>query len=243
MSTNKVDNIENIEHYMLYSRSAIVQKLRQLGKKNSLITIHFDGLSMLSTVIDVLSERDLLVLDYGADEALNQKLIKNNKAVIKADYDGIISQFTVHDIQKARLLGNETFACALPEEMLWVQRRESYRVKVPLSEKVICEVNHSNNNYVRYPVLDISQGGIALFDANDELELEPGNIFENCKLSLGKHNTSYIDLEIRNHIDINPHDASKGTRCGCAFLNISGAFESSLQKFINMVEMQQKRTV
>lgn len=241
MGTLKVDNIENMEHYTLYGRGEIMQKLRQLGKKNSLISLHFGEQSMLSTVVDVLADKNLLVLDYGGNEELNQKLLKHNRAVIKTDYDGITAQFTIKDIRKARLQGKASFACPLPENVLWVQRREFYRVRIPLSETVTCELIHGDDNRTEYPVLDISTGGIALFDKNDELELEPGNIFHNCKLNLAEYGSTLINLEIRNHIPVNSYEDSEGTRCGCAFLNLSGDFEVCVQKFINMVDLQQKR--
>ena len=227
---------------MLYGRGEIMQKLRQLGKKNSLITLHFNDQTMLSTVVDVLSDKNLLVLDYGGDEELNQKLLKHDRAVVKTDYDGITAQFTIKGIRKARLQGKPSFACPLPESVLWVQRREFYRVKVPLSEKVTCELIHGDNNRTEYPVLDISGGGIALFDLNHELELEPGTVFHNCKLTLGDHDAALLNLEVRNIIPINPYEPSEGRRCGCAFLNLSGDFEHSVQKFINIVDQQQKRT-
>ena len=240
-TTQKIDSIENMEHYMLYSRGEIIQKLRQLGKKNSLISLHFGGHSMLSTVVDVLTDKSLLVLDYGGNEEINQKLLKHNKATVKTDYDGITAQFSVKDIRKARLQGKASFACPLPESVLWVQRREFYRVRIPLSEVVTCELIHGDNNRTEYPVLDISTGGIALFDLNDELELEPGNIFHNCKLTMGDHSTAIINIEIRSHIAKNPNDPSEGKRCGCAFLNLTGNVESDVQKFINIVDLQQNR--
>ena len=241
MDTPKIDNIENMEHYMLYGRGEIMQKLRQLGKKNSLISLHFNDNSMLSTVVDVLADKNLLVIDYGGNEELNQKLLKHNRAIVKTNYDGITAQFTIKDIRKARLQGKSSFACTLPDSVLWVQRREFYRVRIPLSETVTCELIHGDNNQTEYPVLDISTGGIALFDKDDELELEPGSVFNNCKLKLGEHGTAFINLEIRNHILKNPNEASEGSRCGCAFLNLTGDFETSVQKFINLVDMQQKR--
>ena len=241
MDTPKIDSIENLEHYMLYGRGEIMQKLRQLGKKHSLISLHFNDFSMLSTVVDVLADKNLLVLDYGSNEDVNQRLLKHNRAVVKTDYDGIQAQFTIKDIRKARLQGKPSFACALPEDVLWVQRRELYRVKIPLSEVVTCELIHGDNNRTEYPVLDISAGGIALFDQNNELELEPGNIFHNCKLTMGDHSTVYINLEIRNHALKNPNDSDAGMRCGCAFLDLTGDAEISLQKFINVVDLQQKR--
>lgn len=241
VDTPKIDSIENMEHYMLYGRGEIMQKLRQLGKKHSLITLHFNESTMLSTVVDVLSDKNLLVLDYGGSEEMNEKLLKHNRAVVKTDYDGIQAQFTIKDIRKARLQGKASFACPLPEDVLWVQRREYYRVRIPLSEVVTCELIHGDNNRTEYPVLDISTGGIALFDKDDELELEPGNIFHNCKLTLGDHSSAYINLEIRNHILKNPNNPEEGTRCGCAFIDLTGDFEVDVQKFINIVDLQQKR--
>ena len=227
---------------MLYGRGEIMQKLRQLGKKNSLITLHFNEQSMLSTVVDVLADKNLLVLDYGGNEELNQKLLKYDRAVVKTDYDGITAQFSINDIRKARLQGKPSFACPLPESVLWVQRREFYRVRVPLSENVTCELIHGDNHRTEYPVLDISTGGIALLDKNAELELEPGNIFHNCKLTLGEHDSAFINLEVRNNIPVNSQDDSGDVRCGCAFLNLTGDFEGSVQRFINLVDQQQKRT-
>lgn len=227
---------------MLHGRGEIIQKLRQLGKKHSLISVYFNNRTMLSTVVDVLSDKNLLVLDYGADEELNQKLLKHNRAIVKTDYDGIKSQFTVTNIRKARLQGKPSFACDLPENVLWVQRREFYRVRIPLSESVSCELVHEDGTSTEYPVLDISTGGIGLFDKDDELDLEPGNIFNNCKLILGDHGAATVNLEIRNHILKDPNDPSKGTRCGCAFLNLSGDLEANVQRFINLVDQQQNRT-
>ena len=227
---------------MLYGRGEIMQKLRQLGKKNSLISLHFNDQTMLSTVVDVLSDKNLLVLDYGGDEELNQKLLKHDRAVVKTDYDGIKAQFSIKGIRKARLQGKPSFACPLPESVLWVQRREFYRVKIPLSETVTCELIHGDNNRTEYPVLDISGGGIALHDTNHELELEPGTVFHNCKLTLGNHDAAFINLEVRNLIPINSSAPSEGRRCGCSFLNLSGDFEASVQRFINLVDQQQKRT-
>ena len=243
MDKTKLDSIENMEHYMLYGRGEIIQKLRQLGKKNSLISIHFGELSMLSTVVEILSDKNLLVLDYGGNEELNQKLLKYNKATVKTDYDGITAQFSIKDIRKARLQGKASFACPLPENVLWVQRREFYRVRIPLNEVVTCELIHGDGEdaVTTYSVLDISTGGIALFDQNEELELEPGNTFYKCKLTMGEHFVTYVDLEIRNHMVKNPNDPSEGNRCGCAFLNLMGDGEIDVQKFINLVDLQQKR--
>ena len=197
---------------------------------------------MLSTVIDVMSDKNLLVLDYGGSEASNLRLLAKKRAIIKTDYDGITAQFNAENIKKARLQGQPIFACDLPEKLLWVQRREFYRVRIPLSEEVTCELIHGDENRTTYKVLDISTGGIGISDPNNELELEPGNEFHNCRLVLGEHAEALISLEVRNHIILDQSDLSKGTRCGLQFMKMPGDFETAIQKFINMVDLQQKRT-
>lgn len=226
---------------MLYRRGEIIQKLRQLSKKNSLMTLHFGENSMLSTVVDVLTDKSLLVLDYGGNEDLNQLLLKKDRAVVKTDLDGITAQFTISNIRKARLQGKPSFACPIPENILWVQRREFYRVKVPLSETVTCEIFHADGSSTLYPVLDVSTGGIGLLDKDNTFALETDTVFNSCKLSLGAHGSSVVSIEIRGLIPMNPNDSSAGTRCGCSFKNLSGEFETELQKFINFVDLQQKR--
>lgn len=227
---------------MLHSRGEIIQKLRQLGKNNSTIIIHFNGNAILSSVVDVLTDKNLLVLDCGVDEAINKKLTVNDHAIVKTDFQGITAQFSINNIRRARLKGNSCFACDLPDKVLWVQRREFYRVKIPLSMNVSCELIHGDNNRAVYPVLDVSTGGLALFDKNNELELEPGNLFHNSKLVLANEGESFINLEVRNHIQINQSDPAAGTRCGCAFINLTGDFASTLQRFINLVDIELKKT-
>lgn len=233
-----------MENYILYGRGEIIQKLRQLGKSKSTMSIHFSGETILSIVVDVLSEKNLLVIDYGVNEELNQKLISSEHAIIKTDYQGINAQFTIKNIRKALLQGTTSFSCPLPEEILWVQRREFYRVTIPMSQTVTCELIHGDNHRTIYQVLDISAGGIAILDKNNELELEPGNLFHNSKLVLSDEDgdTAYINLEIRNQIPVTKGKNAGDVRCGCAFLNVSGDFAAALQKYINLIDIQQNRS-
>lgn len=241
MDTAQIDNMENMENYILHGRGEIIQKLKQLVKTTTLVSIHFNGNMILTSVLDVLTDKNLVVLDFGADEAINNKLLECKRAVVKTSYQGITAQFTIDSPRKARLKGNLTFACPIPDSILWVQRRESYRVRIPLSEPITCKVFFSEEHQVTYRVMDISTGGLALFDTNNSLELEPGNIFNHCQLSLGSFGESNTTLEVRNHIVLDPKDLDKGTRCGCQFLNLSGDFSATLQKYINTIDIQQNR--
>lgn len=233
----QIDNIENQEKYLINSPGTIKQKLKQLAKNHAQLTINFaNGESFLTSVVDVLSVKNLLILDYGPNESQNEKLIETDRAVLQAKPDGITTQFTIQHIQRARIQGTLSFACPIPETLLWVQRREFYRVKVPLSETVFIEHENEAGKKLRYTVIDISVGGVAIKDFN--AALEPGDILHNCKLVLGDQAEGIVDLEIRDEI---PLDKDNGKRCGCMFLNLPGELEIEVQRFINYVDIQQKR--
>ena len=237
------DNIENYEQYLLYNKAAIVQKLRQLERGKNLITAHFGGgkHSFLTAVVDVLPDKDILVLDYSSDEKMNKELMKADRAVFKTQHLGITAQFTCTSFQKAKRYGKTAIACTLPDSLLWVQRREFYRVKVPLSDTVTCEIHTEGENF-SYPVLDISIGGIALHDAQEEgIEFESGQLYHGCKLVLGTHAEGVISLEVRNILPFTNKNNDNGRRIGCTFLDIGMDINTKIQRYIHLIETINQR--
>ncbi len=242
-SSQQKDNIENYEQYLLHGRGAIIQKLRQLGKSKNMITAHFGGgqYSMLTVVIDVLPDRDLLVLDYGANETINKKLLDTNRVVFKTQHDGITAQFTATRLQRCKLHGKTAFACPIPEDLLWVQRREFYRVRIPLGENVTCTLVNGENESVTYKVLDISISGLCLHNTSNKIQFEVEQTFSNCKLNLANHGTEAVNLIVRNVIPIKQDDPSAGERVGCCFANLASDLSANIQRYIHTIDALTRR--
>ena len=236
------DNIENYEQYLLYNKAAIVQKLRQLERSKNLISAYFGGgaHSFLTVVVDVIPERNILVLDYGADENLNKLLLQADRAVFKTQHLGITAQFTCSSFQKAKRHGKTAIACDLPDSLLWVQRREFYRVRVPMSETVTCEL-HTQEQSLVFPVLDISIGGIALHNLGQEIEFEEGQLYNSCKLILSTRAEGLTNLEVRNQLALNTNNVDNGERIGCAFLDVGMDTNTKIQRYIHLIETINQR--
>ena len=239
--TNKpsahIANIEDYDKYLLHSRGEIIQKLRQLGKDKNLVTAHIGSETVLTAVIDVLTDSDLLVLDYASNEKLNQKLINAKRVILHTHHKGITAQFTASNIKKARLKGNTVLACPLPENMLWVQRREAYRVRIPRSSHVTCEFFTEDKQSVECQLLDISATGFAISNENNKLKFMIGDIFQGCKIHLAEFGSGHVDIEIRNEIQV-----SDMLRIGCTFLNINTDMSSMVQRYIHMIDALQRKT-
>ncbi|MCW9024435.1 MAG: flagellar brake protein [Gammaproteobacteria bacterium] len=238
----KQGQVDNYEQYLLHNRAAIIQKLKQLSKSKSNITAHFGGgkYTLLTQVVDVLSDKDLVVLDYGSNETINKKLLEADRVVFKAQVDGITAQFNASKFQKAKLHEKPAFACPIPDSILWVQRRQYYRVRVPLTDKAICELAH-DDVLVPYSILDISIAGIALHIKDLEYALEAGMTFNNARLHLPDGETGSVNLEVVNQLPMKSDNPDAGERFGCQFQDISMDTSAKIQRYIYNIEQMNHR--
>lgn len=241
----QTDNIENAEKYLLQSRGEIIQKLRMLAKDKCLITAHFNAGqdSLITAVIDVLKEKELIALDYGSNEKVNQKLLTADRIVFKTQHHGITAQFSAKSIIKAKLKGQPVFAVPLPEDLLWVQRREYYRIRIPLGMPIECHHTDDDGETKVHTVIDISSGGLALADPDYYFDLEDaaGTVLQNCKISLPEFGEGLVGLEIRNQLPLKFDDPGAGQRIGCSFVSIGSDFEANIQRYIHHIEAQRKQ--
>jgi c-di-GMP-binding flagellar brake protein YcgR len=237
------NSLENMEQYLLHGRGSIIQKLRQLGKGKNMISVHFGGgkYSMLTLIVDVLSDRDLLVLDYGSNETINKKLLEAKRIVFKTQHEGITAQFTAKEIQRAKLHGKTAFACPIPETLLWVQRREYYRVRVPLGDKVSCELYSQDNETINFNVLDLSIGGLSLESSKTAIEFEPDQTFLNCKLVLSATGEGIVSLKVHNILPLKQDNPDAGNRIGCSYIDLSMDTSSSIQRYIHNIDAINRR--
>ncbi len=243
INSTEQSKVDNYEKYLLSSKAAIIQKLRQLAKSKSNITAHFGGgkYSMLTQIVDVLPDKDLVVLDYGSNEATNKKLLQSERTVFKTQHEGVIAQFSTDFLQKARLHGKPAFACAIPESLLWVQRREFYRVRIPLRDNVFCELIHDDEILIPYPVLDISIAGLAIRIEDFKYNIEAGMFFNGARLILPNEESGLVNIEIMNQLPLKQDNPEAGLRIGCAFHNISTDISSKIQRYIYDIELMNRQ--
>ena len=242
----RADSIEGQEQYYLKKRKAITQTLGLLARKKCLITAHFaDGKNpLLTLILDILSDKNLLILDYGPNEATNKKVLAAKNVKFASNYDGVKASFSAKKLVKAKYKGQPVFALPIPEALLWLQRRESYRIKVPRSEPVRCQISLDEDEPVNYSVLDISVGGIGVVDPDFNFHEGRGDVgsrLKNCNLVLPEVGEQSVTLEVRYYVAIDKHDRSAGQRVGFAFRDLNYAVESKIQQYMHMVELQRRR--
>lgn len=238
----RVHNVAADEAHLLNNRWAITQKLRLLAKKPDLITAFFNGgrESVLTAIVEVMPEQDLVLLDYGADEKSNARMIDSERVIFTGAHNGIAAQFSSTSVRRARFQGQTVFACTLPPSLLWRQRREFFRVRVPGNLPARCEMALSDDKPSRLPIVDISVGGVALLDEHSRPVFTKDARFTECELLLPDIGQINVALCVRYTLPLNRAHPEAGQRVGCSFGELSLDATAMVQRYIYLVDAQTK---
>ncbi len=240
-----LDNIADIEKYLLRSKGEIVQKLRLLSKSKSAISGYFNNGNdfFLTSIIEVLRDKNVLVLDITPDPELNKKITAASPIVFKAKHLGIAAQFKATNIQTAKFKNQQYFACAIPDDLLWVQRREHFRVHIPLSQNALVQIKTNQGDIKEYRIIDVSGGGIAIADESFTLNVEAGDEFNNVDLIFSNELSCTTDLTVQNTLPLHFNKPSAGQRIGCHFNALFADFAADLQRYINQLDSYYRKTL
>ena len=224
------------------ARAEIVGILRDLMHQNSLITVYFGPQQefFVTALLAIETDSGMLVFDCGADAKLNERLPKAPAARLETYVDRIRVEFSIGSIAPVDFEGKPAFRAPLPPSLLRIQRRETYRVHVPRSREIVCELPPANES--GQPVLahvrDISIGGVALVDFPAAMQLLPGTVFDRCALRLSPSEAIEAGIELVHIYRPQAAAPGRGQLVGCRFLRLTTTAEARIQRLINQLERE-----
>jgi len=131
--------------------------------------------------------------------------------------------------------------CAAPLE----QRREDYRVEVPVEDEVTCTLRFARKferpaYAVRLDLCDVSAGGLSLADYDRRLVDMVGFIVRDCELRLpGERKTVLVDLRLLRAQTEPLLNKLAVTRVSSQFLNLSDAASQAIRRYVSDVQRRQ----
>jgi len=232
--------IEGTEKYLLHKRREIIPLLKALAKKPDLITakIPESDHKVITAVLDILPNRDLIILDYGPNESLNKKLMAAERIVCTTHHEMVETRFNCSDILRVKYKGAPAFAAPIPASVLHLQRRQNFRIKPLMSHPAFITLIRDDAHPLKLKIIDIGAKGLSLEDKSLQLELSDGDQIENCKLTLPANPSVQVNLEIRYTTNTGSKEGQTAHRVGGKFINMKANDEFTLQRFINMVQME-----
>lgn len=219
--------------------------LQRLINARALLTIHEGGnIVLLSSILGFDNDANTLQLDTSADTNINQRALVMTGLQCSGNLERIEVRFPLGplrlDIQQTPAI----FVTTIPEHLTYLQRREYYRLLAPARDALNCEFHitdeHSGQaRLVQAPIIDISNGGVALrVPAGEEDLFLAGRHFEICRLRLP--NTGLVEgsLHIRH---VGQYSGNKGqvlNHVGCEWQSLNMGMQNLIQRYIMRVERE-----
>lgn len=229
--------------YRLDSQVEIIALLRSLQDERSQVVLHFSEHGyILSRVLDVEPQSGRLVLDFGPDQKANDALIAAGQAVAETNLHQVSIQFEVNAFRGVTLPDGPALEAALPECMLRLQRRETFRVPTPVVQPVTLLVPKQERcpRDVRMRIVDISAGGVGVVCDPAQFQPESGMVLRDCQIVLPDVGLLVADIEVRHVL---PHrDGNKEQwQCGMRFLALPPQMASFVQRFVMQLEREWRK--
>jgi c-di-GMP-binding flagellar brake protein YcgR len=246
-SQSPLIDLPDREKYLLTSRQDVITTLNDLSRKPDLITAYYNHghESIITTVVEVLPERDLVILECGPDARNNEQLLATGSTTCLSKHNEIDIRFQLTNLRSARYHGEQVFAAPIPESLLRLQRREYFRVHTPVMNPITCRFEGETGSKVQLtlelPLADISIGGLSMIDSTRRFNPEKGVLLEPCMLTFPDDGGEMeVILEVRGVFMHNKNEVQQVRRIGCAYSNLSTDKSSFIQRYINHLQITQK---
>jgi len=232
--------------YAIWSRSEILHILNAIVEQNVLVNLSTDktGDVFLSSIIDVDTVNNLLVMDPAQNRAVNERFASGQKVMFEAMLDQVRVYFTANRVWHCLHKGEAGLCMNIPESIVRLQRRDYFRVHLPSARPVMCAIpgqeEAGSGDWLATIVEDLSLGGMAIVCNEGEISADYGTKLQGCRFSLPDIGEIEADLEVRNITQIPLKKGGKRIRFGCQFTSLSGSVQTKLQRYIIKLECERR---
>lgn len=229
---------DDYSKYSVNRKTDIVHILRSIMKKGDLISASFGQGKhfMLTVIVGIDPDLNEVFLDFGSNDELNKIICESEKVIFVTVHDRVKVQFTVKRIEKTLFGGRNSFKIKLPESLVRLQRRENFRVPVPIINPLTCMLPLNDDDNLEVTILDISVGGACHILPSVDVELLPGTIFHKCQLELTDIGRITADMEVMNVFEVTMRNGVTSKRAGCRFIGLTTKMQSMLQRYITRID-------
>lgn len=236
-------NDDDIEAFTIISKSEIAFYLNQLINDQEPLTVMFDEgrESLLTMALHLDDARAQLILDWGGSDSVNQKLLRAASTTVVANPQGVRNLFHTGALRSTTYQGRPAFSCAVPAKYIRLQRRDCFRLTLPISQRLTCKVSlptAAGEKPFTLSVVDICVSGVGL-EVKGVVEPELGQILATVSIDLGKLGVIRPDLEVR-FVGPITRGSETMTRIGCRFAKLGRGEDILVQRLITQIQRDQR---
>lgn len=230
--------------FSIRSKREILFILNSIAQEGTRAALYYDEGNdfILTTALNV--DEQGIWLDVGSIAASNQRILRSNKIIFISSHRQVKVQFVANSIENALLENRAVFYLSLPDSLLRIQRREYFRLTTPAINPLKCVIPvplmESGTPIAKREVtiMDISGGGIALVCEAHDTELQPGKVYEDCRISLPVVGTITATVKVKSSFEITLRNGKISKRAGCEFTYLSGEAAALLQRYVTRLQSE-----
>src|SRR3546814_2836971 len=122
-----------------------------------------------------------IILDDSAESEL-RNFHENEEVSYEITLDTVRMLFSSSQVTPCEYENRPALRLSLPKSLTRIQRRESYRLDIPVTDPATCHITLPGNaKPISLQISDISTGGIALVDNQQQLGTSPGADYPLCR--------------------------------------------------------------
>ncbi|MDD5384600.1 MAG: flagellar brake protein [Gallionella sp.] len=228
------------------SARQIQSLLRNISENGVLAALYYDGAKdfFMTSLLEVGDKG--LWAEQGADMPKNRCIAESKRITLVSSLDQVKIQFAVGGARAVTYQGYPAFYLPLPTSLCRVQRREYYRLLLPLSERLRCVIPINQpqaGGQIEVAVMDISGGGIRLsdgevrlFSKGNDIEFVPGQTYTGCQINLPEVGKINVTITVKSLVSISPKPGQMIKRVGCEFKNLDNASSILLQRYVTKMQ-------
>ena len=227
--------------FALHNRKEIIFILDDLAKQHTALNLDtYEGVGLVTSVLQVSSESDYVYLDISHDEKINTQ-IKNSRQITFSTQSGIKIRWYASHVNMVTLQDGQAFSMAVPAFIERIQRREYFRIDAQMCSKTLfCKIP-VDAGFMEAAIVDISVGGIGIKIKGSLPEIfTQGEILEGCTIDFPEVGVVPVRLKICGIW--NSSQTKNGEtihHIGFEFVNPSRSSESIVQR--HMIRLERER--
>lgn len=227
---------ENDDNFLVTSPLQIRALLRSILEQGALMRMFTKGrsLTLVTVLLEIDEETQTIVVGDSVDDDFNRRLIAIDTVSFETTLNKISVAFTSAQTDYCMHDGKPALRLLFPQSIRRMQRREFYRVNVPMGQPALCTLTSPTE--ITVAIKDISAGGISIIDDKHTLHKIPGTVYPKCQLVLPDTGTLETDLLVRRSHDETLPNGKIICIIGCQFINLPNRMHILVQNYIGRLE-------
>ncbi|MDD5300579.1 MAG: flagellar brake protein [Gallionella sp.] len=197
-----------------------------------------DGSCSVMTTLLGVNDKGLW-LEQSTNQLDNKRILESEDLIFVSTHLNVKVQFAARQTRSMEYQGYSAFYLPLPKCIYRLQRRNSFRINVQPAKPLRCAIPtniRKSSQPCEVNLMDISAGGMKLTCVETDIELVQGQTYENCQIKLPDLGTISATVIVRSLFSLPTKSGHTIKRAGCQFINLSGASNILLQRYVNNMQ-------